>query len=91
MSRKVGEKGSWLMWIAKLWTQLFLLSCGSKKKKVKEKKVIMEIDYNCEDDSLTSKFGRATRYIRQYGSDLDSKKMLFFYGRYKQVNIVVFY
>lgn len=45
----------------------------------------MEIDYNCEDDSLTSKFGRATRYIRQYGSDLDSKKMLFFYGRYKQV------
>ena len=47
----------------------------------------MEIAYIGEEDSLTSKFDKATHYVRQYGSDLDPKKMLYFYGRYKQVNI----
>lgn len=48
----------------------------------------MEIGYVIEEDeeeTLDSKFEKASIYVRQNGWELDSKKMLFFYGRYKQV------
>ncbi|GAB1607697.1 acyl-CoA-binding domain-containing protein 6-like [Argonauta hians] len=37
-----------------------------------------------EEESLSSKFNKAARYIRQNGADLGPKKMLYFYARYKQ-------
>ncbi|XP_014774609.1 acyl-CoA-binding domain-containing protein 6 [Octopus bimaculoides] len=46
-----------------------------------------EINSNLQkEDSLCLKFNKAAHYIRQYGTDLGTKKMLYFYARYKQAN-----